>query len=185
MSNPVHSSSFEKKKKIFIEFEKEAIPHIDLLYNFALRLTGKKKIAVKLLMETYSKALWFFDHLDKRIEVKMWLFRVMRNAYFNSYIEKSEMMNEKEIEEIEKNYERIKSSLHPEEKEIYSNISREKISESLSSLSPELKILIILCDIFKFNYEEISDFVDLPLGVVVTRHNRARKKLFTILYNDK
>ena len=185
MFPPVILAAIDEKTKLYSEFEHLAIPHMDILYNFALRMTGNKKLAARLLKETYSKAFWFFDKLEESTNYKMWLFRVMRNAYLNSYSKKSEEVSKNDYAYIEDSYEKIKTSSTDNsvlQKEISIKLSYDEISEALSSLPEDFRILLILCDIEKFSYEDIADFVDVPLGVVKSRIYRAREMLFIKLY---
>jgi len=180
-------AELNEKVKLYSEFEQDAIPYIDTLYNFALRMCGNKGRASDLLKETYRKAFWFFDHLEKETNHKMWLFRVMRNAYLNSYSKKSTELNKPDNEEVEKFYEKIKASSTDSsqlEKEIHNNLTDKELSEALSSLPEDFRTVIILCDIESFNYEEMADFVDIPVGVVRSRLHKGRKMLFTKLYKD-
>ncbi|MFC2134921.1 sigma factor-like helix-turn-helix DNA-binding protein [Bacteroidota bacterium] len=43
--------------------------------------------------------------------------------------------------------------------------------------------MVFLCDIEGYSYREISDFMGCPLGSVRSRLHRARKMLYTLLYN--
>jgi len=72
-------------KGIHKEFEREAIPHSDILYNYALRMTGNADDARDLLQETFLKAYRFWDKYEKGTNVRAWLFRIMKNTYINVY----------------------------------------------------------------------------------------------------
>ena len=72
-------------KGLHKEFEKEAIPHTDILYNYALRMTGNADDAHDLLQETFLKAYRFWDKYEKGTNVRAWLFRIMKNTYINVY----------------------------------------------------------------------------------------------------
>ncbi|RPI73764.1 MAG: sigma-70 family RNA polymerase sigma factor [Ignavibacteriales bacterium] len=173
------------KVELHPEFEKKAFPSMEVLYNFALRMTSDKKDAVKLLKETYAKAFWFFPHLDERISVPDWLFRIIRNTFISDYTKKNEEESKIKYEEAEKFYLQIKSSnpdLNKFETEINSKLTEDKLSEILSNLPDDLRLVIVLCDIHKMNYEETADFVDVPLGTVISRLIKARKIIFTELY---
>ncbi|MBI4377654.1 MAG: RNA polymerase subunit sigma, partial [Nitrospinae bacterium] len=52
------------------EFEELALPHIDSLYNFALKLTGNVTEAEDLVQETYLKAYRFFHKYKKNTYIK-------------------------------------------------------------------------------------------------------------------
>src|SRR5512137_2709287 len=67
------------------EFEVEALPHSDLLYNFALRMTNNSADADDLLQETFLKAFRFWDKYEQGTNIRAWLFRIMKNSYINRY----------------------------------------------------------------------------------------------------
>src|SRR5437867_11789111 len=67
------------------EFEQEAIPHMDILYNYALRMTANPDDASDLVQETYLKAYRFWDKYERGTNIRAWLFRIMKNSYINRY----------------------------------------------------------------------------------------------------
>ena len=60
-------------------FEGEALAHADLLYNFALRMTGNPADADDLVQETYLKAYRFWDKYEQGTNIRAWLFRIATN----------------------------------------------------------------------------------------------------------
>lgn len=175
----------DEQKQIYADFEAEAIPHMDSLYNFALRMTGDADDANDLMQETYLKSFRFFDKFEKGTNCKAWLFRIMKNTYINSYRKQVKEPGKVDYEEIENFYENIKSSginTSHLEKELFDNLLDDEISEAINSLPEDFSTVVILCDIEGFSYEEIADFVDCPIGTVRSRLHRARKILFTKLY---
>lgn len=174
------------KNELYSDFEKEALPHMDALFNFALRMTGGSDDANDLVQETYLRAFRFFDKFEKGTNCKAWLFRIMKNTYINTYRKQAREPAKVDYDEIENFYENIKAasvnSLHVE-KEIYENLLDDDITNAISSLPEDFRTVVILCDIEGFTYEEIADFVDIPVGTVRSRLHRARKMLFTKLYS--
>ena len=61
------------------------------------------------------------------------------------------------------------------------NTLGKNIQKSLSKLPSDFRIIIILRDIQELSYDEISIIVELPLGTVKSRINRARIKLKDLL----
>jgi RNA polymerase sigma-70 factor, ECF subfamily len=61
LASPTHDENTRQKHG---EFQKEAIPHMDILYNYALRLTGNPEDANDLLQETFLKAYRFWDKFE-------------------------------------------------------------------------------------------------------------------------
>ena len=70
---------------IYADFEREAVPHMDALFNFALRMTGDSDEASDLVQDTYMRAFRFFDKFEKGTNCKAWLFSILKHTYINSY----------------------------------------------------------------------------------------------------
>lgn len=174
----------EKQRQLYEDFEREAIPHMDALFNFALKMTGDSDEADDLVQETYLKAFRFFDKFEKGTNCKAWLFRIMKNTYINKYRKETKEPDKVDYEDVENYYENVKPSSTDSahlEKDIYDNLLDDELSEAINSLPEDFKTVVILCDIEGFTYEEIADFIDVPVGTVRSRLHRARKMLFTKL----
>ncbi|MCX6151620.1 MAG: sigma-70 family RNA polymerase sigma factor [Ignavibacteriales bacterium] len=174
-----------KERQKHADFEKEAIPHMSALYNFALRMTGDADDADDLVQETYLKAFRFFDKFEKGTNAKAWLFRILKNSYINDYRKLKKEPNKVDYDDIENFYENIKStdvkSNHMVD-DVFNNLLDDQISSAISSLPEDFRTVIILSDIEGFSYEEIADFVDCPVGTVRSRLHRARKMLYVRLH---
>ena len=70
------------------EFEELTLPHINSLYNFALKLTGNTGDAEDLVQETYLRAYKFFHKYKKDTYIKAWLFSILKNTFINIYRKK-------------------------------------------------------------------------------------------------
>lgn len=174
----------EKQRQLYEDFEREAVPHMDALFNFALKMTGDSDEADDLVQETYLKAFRFFDKFEKGTNCKAWLFRIMKNTYINKYRKETKEPDKVDYEDVENFYENVKPSTTDSahlEKDIYDNLLDDELSEAINSLPDDFKTVVILCDIEGFTYEEIADFIDVPVGTVRSRLHRARKMLFTKL----
>ena len=53
----------------------------------------------------------------------------------------------------------------------------DEVSNALNALAVDFRIVIILCDIEGFTYEEMSKILDIPIGTVRSRLHRARNLL--------
>ena len=162
------------------EFEREALPHMSSLYNFALRMCRDRDEASDLVQETYLKAFRFFDKFEPGTNCKAWLFRIMKNSYINRYRKISREPDKVDYDSIEEFYD----TLRPEsadtsnlEEKFFNNLLDDEVSQALQSLPDDFRTVVILCDIEGFTYEEIAEFVDCPIGTVRSRLHRARKML--------
>jgi RNA polymerase sigma-70 factor (ECF subfamily) len=179
---PVVSRSTKKKHT---EFEAEALPHMDVLYNFALRTTGNQDDAHDLLQETYLKAYRFWDKYEKGTNIRAWLFRIMKNSYINRYRKETKEPDKVDYEDIENFYNTIRAeSTDPNDlqKQLYGNLLGDEVTKALQGLPDDFRTVVILCDIEGMTYEEIAEFVECPIGTVRSRLHRGRKLLQAELF---
>ena len=55
--HPITNNLSDKELQIrYRDFEKEALPHLDAVFNFALRMTGDEDDADDLVQETFMKS---------------------------------------------------------------------------------------------------------------------------------
>ncbi|MEW5842357.1 MAG: sigma-70 family RNA polymerase sigma factor [Bacteroidota bacterium] len=178
--------SNEELQQRYREFEKEAVPHMDAVYNFALRMTGDEDDADDLVQETFLKAFRFFDKFEKGTNCKAWLFRILKNSYINDYRKQTKEPDKVDYEDVQNFYENIKSDqveMRHYEQDAFTNLLDDEISSAITDLPEDFRTVIILSDIEGFTYEEIADFVDIPVGTVRSRLHRARKMLYVQLYD--
>jgi RNA polymerase sigma-70 factor (ECF subfamily) len=181
-----YSLTAKEQGKLNTDFEKEAVPHMNSVYNFALRMTGDEDDADDLVQETFLKAFRFFDKFERGTNCKAWLFRILKNSFINDYRKQTKEPDKVDYEDVQNFYDTIKSdeidSNHYEQ-DAFTNLLDDEISKAIEELPEDFRTVIILSDIEGFTYEEISDFVDVPVGTVRSRLHRARKMLYTQLYN--
>jgi len=161
-------------------FEEELLPQIDALYTFAYHLTYNEEDANDLVQETYLKAHRFIDSYQAGTNAKAWLFRILKNAFINQYRKKSKRPTEVDYEEVvnfhdeeDSNY----SSYLDLREEMFQGMMGDEVTTAINSLPVDFRVIILLCDIEGFTYEEISKIVNIPLGTVRSRLHRARNTL--------
>ena len=179
----VLSSTVSNSKQV--DFEREAVPHMDVLYNYALRITGNPEDAADLLQETYFKAYRFWDRYEKGTNIRAWLFRIMKNSYINRYRKESKEPDTVDYDEVKNFYNTIRDeSVDPNDlqEQLFGNLLEDDVVRALESLPDDFKTVVILCDIEGFTYEEIAEFVECPIGTVRSRLHRGRKILQAKLF---
>jgi len=180
--NIVNQEELEKRKE---DFEKEAMPHINLLQNYAYRMVGNRLDADDLIQETYLRAFRFFNKFEKGTNCKAWLFRIMKNLFINDYRKSQKQPGKVDYAEIENFYESIKSDkldTNDLQEKVFSNLLDDDLTNALNSLQDDFKTVVILCDLEGLSYEEIAEFVQCPIGTVRSRLHRGRKLLQQKLY---
>ena len=61
--------------------------------------------------------------------------------------------------------------------EVLQDMIGDEVSNALNALAVDFRIVIILCDLEGFTYEEMSKILDIPIGTVRSRLHRARNLL--------
>ena len=170
----------EGEKKIL--FEREFVPHMTALYNFAFKLTLSEENAKDLLQETSLKAYRFINSFEPGTNAKAWLFRIMKNSFINDYRKKSKAPGMVDYQEVESFY---NSDNANKQREITSDLRVESIKDmlgdeitnALNSIDVDFRTVIILCDLEGFKYDEMAKILDIPIGTVRSRLHRARNLL--------
>jgi len=173
----LNPAELEARKK---SFEEEAIPHMKLLYNYALRMTSDQLEADDLLQDTYLRAFRFYHKFEKGTNCKAWLFRIMKNCYINKYRKNKKEPSKVDYEDVQNFYDSIRNELvdpNDLEHKVFSNLLDDDLMNALNSLQDDYKTVVILCDLEDLSYEEIAEFLDVPIGTVRSRLHRGRKIL--------
>ena len=162
-----------------LDFEREALPHLDLLYNFSLRMTNSRPDAEDLVQETFLKEYRFWDGYEKGTNIKAWLFKILKNSYINRYRRETREPESMDYDAVLKRSHRAGQegiSNNPSVT-LLGNLLEDDISEAIASLPDDFRTAVILCDIEGLIYEEIAELIECPIGTVRSRIHRGRKIL--------
>lgn len=128
----------------------------------------------------FLRAFRFFDKFEQGTNCKAWLFRIMKNLFINKYRKNQKEPGKVDYDDIENFFDSIKSdridSTDLQEK-LFSNLLDDDVLTALNSLQDDFKTVVILCDLEGLSYEEIAEFVQVPIGTVRSRLHRGRKLL--------
>ncbi|MBP3088746.1 sigma-70 family RNA polymerase sigma factor [Corynebacterium sp. sy017] len=173
---PASGSELEQR------FKQEALPLLDQLYGGALRMTRNPADAEDLVQETYMKAFSAFSSFTPGSNLKAWLYRIMTNAYINSYRKKQRQPQQSSADDIT-DYQLLESSSHTatglESAEVAAlkNIPNQHIVQAMNELSDDYRMVVYYADAEGLPYKEIAEIMDIPLGTVMSRLHRGRKQL--------
>lgn len=157
--------------------EKELLPHIDAIYNFAYHLTGNEHDASDLVQETYIKALRYIKSYESGTSGRSWLFRITKTLFINQYNKQKRQPKPVKDEETS---ELLLNQLEFSENNLSDRFQiSDEVHRALARLTPEYRMILLLCYIEGFSYNELCAVLDLPMGTVKTRLSRAKKKFAT------
>ncbi|MDQ4124850.1 MAG: sigma-70 family RNA polymerase sigma factor, partial [Actinomycetota bacterium] len=124
-----------------------------------------------------------FDRFEEGTNLKAWLFRIMTNAYINTYRKKQREPKKVSTDEVEDFdlYQELKNhddqfSQTPERIVLDSLVDTD-IIDAIDDLPEQFRMAVVLSDVEGFSYAEMAEIMDVPLGTVMSRLHRGRKAL--------
>jgi RNA polymerase sigma-70 factor (ECF subfamily) len=170
-------------------FADDALPFMDQLYSTALRMTRNAADAEDLVQETFLRGYRGYERFEAGTNLRAWLFRILTNTYINSYRKKQRRPEETELDEVEELflYRRLAGRDAGDfgrsaEDELFSHITSDTVKDAIEELPEQYRMAVLLADVEGFAYKEIAEILDVPIGTVMSRIHRGRKKLEKQLY---
>lgn len=168
------------KKEADEVFEREFMPHLDALSAFAYRLAQDAQDANDLVQATYMKAYRFIDSYERNSNAKAWLFRILKNHFINEYRKRQNRPSTVDYTEVFVLEESDSSSIPVSfdlRHELFAHLLGDEVTRAINGLPVNFRLVLLLCDIEGFTYEEIARITDVPIGTVRSRLHRARNQL--------
>jgi RNA polymerase sigma-70 factor, ECF subfamily len=165
------------------EFEREALPHLDVMYGLARRLTGGDAArAEDLLQESVLKAWRAWDRFEVGTNCRAWLLTILRNTFLND-------RRRADVRGEAVGYDDVAD--HPPlpvlyeadpEGRVLERIVGGEIARAIEELPAEFRVPVVLADVEGLGYQEIAEELGIPVGTVKSRIFRGRKRLQDRLY---
>lgn len=161
-------------------FEATAVPHMDTLYDAALRLTGERAGAQDLTQETMLRALRSFSTFQPGTNCKAWLLRIQYNLFCTQYRKDRRLPLVWLDSPDEPSVEPPSYEPGPEEQAMR-EMDRESVRRAIALLPEEFRIAVTLVDIHGLSCAEAAEVMGVPRGTILSRLHRARRRLERLL----
>jgi RNA polymerase sigma-70 factor (ECF subfamily) len=160
------------------EFEKLALEQLDMLYRIARRLARDQATAEDLVQETYLRALRSYQTFDlQQYGIRPWLLRIMHNLHTTRYQREKRQpiaMEDAKLEAatpLENGDARASGMAN-----LWDHMD-EELMKAVTSLPEEYQVVMMLWAVEDLSYKEIAESLEVPIGTVMSRLHRARRRL--------
>ncbi|MCB0281729.1 MAG: sigma-70 family RNA polymerase sigma factor [Calditrichae bacterium] len=170
------------------EFSKLIKPHIPSLLSTATRMARNQNDAEDLVQETMYKAYRALDQYQDNTNFRAWVFRILVNTFITAYrkaVKAPQRISYEDLEEFNlyKKMEPVDPAQVESKDDLLDNYFEDDVKTALENLPYQFRLVVLLCDVEGFSYNEIATIIDSPLGTVMSRLYRGRKLLQRLLWN--
>jgi RNA polymerase sigma factor (sigma-70 family) len=153
-------------------FEQSVMPHLNAAYNLARWLTRTGPDAEDLVQESYLRAFRSFETFQGT-DARAWLLTIVRNTCF-TWLKKRGGLPTVEFDEQAHG---VADESPGAESILLNRAALGSLNRCVEGLPPEYREVIVLRELEELSYKEISDIARVPVGTVMSRLARARKRL--------
>lgn len=165
-------------------FVEEAIPWMDAVHRFALRLThGDRDQAADLVQDTFLKAYRSWDSFRQGTSCRSWLFTICKNTHlkFVDSARTRREVAEADLDQVTAAMGVADARAHARQYRLNESPFEQALDgdivAAIDALPVEYRDVLVLSDLGDLNYAEIAAVLDIPLGTVKSRLYRARRTL--------
>lgn len=159
-------------------FERLVLPHLDDAYTLARYLLRNEHDAQDVVQDAVLRALRYFDGFRDG-DARAWLLAIVRNCCHTWHSRRRADRMTVDYADAEGSPE-LHSSDDADALAIQSS-EREVIELALAELPLEFREVVVLRELQDLSYKEISAVTGVPIGTVMSRLARARKRLASSL----
>jgi len=149
------------------QYNEEILPCVPELSRTAHRLTRGNALADDLVQETLARAWQARASFRPGTNARAWTRRILFNTYINHYRKKK-----REREALDE----LRSLASAPVRSAHDGFSDEVLS-ALRSLRPEFREAVELVDLGDLSYQDAAERLACPVGTVMSRLHRGRKRL--------
>ena len=156
-----------------MDFEEAVLPHLDAAYNLARWLMRNDADAQDVVQEAYLRALKFFGGF-RGTDARAWLLTIVRNTCYTWL--KRTRSREIVSDFTEAMYAKESAEPDPETVQLI-KAQTQLVAEAIEQLPIEFREIVVLRELEELSYKEIAAVTGIPIGTVMSRLARARKRL--------
>jgi len=160
-----------------VRFEETVLPHLAAAYNLARWLVHNEHDAEDLVQEAYLRAFKFFSGYHGG-DSRAWLLTIVRNTCY-TWLQQNRAL--RLIDPIDDKLEEVGSDFADPETLLLQDADSQLVRQALEELPVEFREIVVMREMEGLAYKEIANIVDIPIGTVMSRLARGRKRLQALL----
>ena len=157
----------------FSRFEQAILPHLDAAYSLARWLMRNDDEAADAVQDACLRALRFIGGF-RGGDGRVWLLAIVRNTCYSRLKRGALRANETEFDDEVHTPEM--ETANPE-RLLERSRDSQAVNQALEELPEELREIVVMRELDGMAYKEIANVAGIPLGTVMSRLARARKRL--------
>jgi RNA polymerase sigma factor (sigma-70 family) len=163
-------------------FQQLALPHLDAAYNLARWLCGNPNDADDVVQEAFMRAFRFFDTF-RGDTARPWLLAIVRRTWYTEWRRRAPSHDMLEFDDTmdDATFDGWSAGGDDPQTLLIRDEDTKLVHEALAQLPVEFREVLILRELEEMEYREIAVVADLPIGTVMSRLARGRRKLATVL----
>jgi len=157
-------------------FNQAVLPHLDAAYNLARWLTRNDQDAEDIAQEACLRAFKYWRSFSGR-DCRSWLLKIVRNTFYS-------WLRQRSVQPVltdDGQTDDTADDIPDPENALIQNADRDMLRAALEDLAVEFREAIVLRELEGLSYKEIADIAGVPIGTVMSRLARARKRLQSYL----
>jgi RNA polymerase sigma-70 factor, ECF subfamily len=156
-------------------FREQVLSELEVLYRVARRLTRTATEAEDLVQDALLRAYRGFDGFDGRYP-RAWLLTILRNTHYNRLRKRRPDLLDDEVAGRLPARGADGRQDGTAEQALHDHFDP-LVRDALASLSANHRAVIALVDLDGLSYQEAADVIGVPVGTVMSRLHRARRKV--------
>ena len=163
-------------------FEAEMLPHLDAAYRLARYLARSEDAAEDIVQDAYLRAFRGFETF-RGDNARAWILTIVRNCHLNWRRQSAQEPRTAvptgagglDTEDDADPLAMVAADGDPEQ-DLMRLSEAEAVRRVLMTLEEPVRAILVLRDLEDCSYRDIAEILDVPLGTVMSRLARARKR---------
>jgi RNA polymerase sigma-70 factor (ECF subfamily) len=143
------------------------------LRRFALSLTGSRQSADDLVQGACERSLAAASSWTPGTRIDAWMFRIMRNLWIDTFRRR---VKEGVVTEMSEHL----NLAGPRHWEAEATMMLARVRSAIAELPSDQREVLMLVCVEEMSYRKAADVLGLPIGTVMSRLSRARRRLAEI-----